>query len=73
MASGHEPGKKEICNEMTRRIILAYQTIVDYCQQYQYSFSEESVTGHQSLEDWWFKRFGDDPLWGKGLKPEPDR
>ena len=32
---------KEICIEMTRKIIAAYQTIMDYCRHYQYSFSED--------------------------------
>jgi len=37
---------KETCVEMTRRVIAAYQTIMDYCLQYQYSFSKESVKRH---------------------------
>lgn len=53
---------------MTRRIISAYQTLLSYCQQYRYSFSEEIVKTQQSPEDWWFERFGDDPLWGGGAK-----
>lgn len=59
----------ERCAEMTRRIISAYQAVLNYCQQYRYSFSEETVKQHQSPEDWWFERFGDDPLWGSGTKP----
>jgi DnaJ-class molecular chaperone len=61
-------GDKETCTEMTRRIISAYQTIMQYCAQYQYSFSEETVKRHLSAEEWWYERFGDDPLWGKGRK-----
>jgi DnaJ-class molecular chaperone len=61
---------QETCAEMTRRIISAYQTIMDYCHQYQYSFSEETIKEHLSPEQWWFEHFGDDPLWGKAKNPK---
>jgi DnaJ-class molecular chaperone len=61
---------QQVCAEMTRRIISAYQTIMDYCQQYQYSFSEETIKEHLSPEQWWFEHFGDDPLWGKAKNPK---
>jgi hypothetical protein len=53
---------------MTRKIISAYKMIMDYCQHYQYSFSEEAVRRHLSPEDRWFEQFGNDPLWGNGMK-----
>lgn len=56
---------EEKCNEMTRKIISAYNIIVNYCNNYKYSFSREEVKEHLSDEEWWFERFGDDPLWGK--------
>ncbi len=59
---------RERCTEMTREIIAAYKTILDYCQCYRYSFSKETVKRHLSPEQWWFDRFGDDPLWGKDKK-----
>jgi hypothetical protein len=43
---------------------------MEYCAQYQYSFSEETVKRHRSPEQWWAERFGDDPLWGNGAKPK---
>ncbi|MFO7559142.1 MAG: J domain-containing protein [Desulfobacterales bacterium] len=61
---------KDECTEMTRKIISAYRTIMDYCHQYQYSFSEDTVKRHRSPEEWWFERFGDDPLWGNGRPPK---
>ena len=61
---------KELSNEMTRRVISAYQTIVAYCNQYRFSFAEEEVKKHLSPEEWWFERFGKDPLWGKDAKPK---
>jgi len=57
---------KENCAEMTRKIISADETIMDDCVHYQYSFSENTVKKHQSPEEWWFERSGDDPLWGNG-------
>ena len=59
---------EKVCNEMTRKIISAYKMIMDYCQHYQYSFSEEAVRRHLSPEDRWFEQFGNDPLWGNGMK-----
>ena len=55
----------EECAEMTDRIINAYRTILDYCESYKYSFSEKEVKNYLSDEEWWFERFGEDPLWGK--------
>lgn len=60
--------KRELCAEMTRKIISAYQTIMDYCLHYQYSFSEDTLKRYRSPDEWWFERFGDDPLWGNGRK-----
>lgn len=58
------------CIEMTRKIIAAHQTIMAYCQNYQYSFSEDAVRRHLSPEEWWFDRFGQDPLWGSKVTPK---
>jgi DnaJ-class molecular chaperone len=62
-------GNKGKCTKMTREIISAYKTILDYCQYYQYSFSKETIKRHLPPEQWWIDRFGDDPLW-KGTKPK---
>lgn len=67
------PEQEEVSNEMTRKIIAAYATLMEYCQQYQYSFSKNSVKRHQSSEEWWFERFGIDPLWGDGRKLKTDK
>ena len=60
---------KDKCTEMTRKIIAAHKTIIDYCNQYKYSFAEEEIKKYLSKEDWWFERFGDDPFWGNIKKP----
>ena len=57
-------GNQEYCKEMTQKIIDAYQIILAYCSHYQYCFSEEVINKHLSPEEWWFERFGNDPLWG---------
>lgn len=59
-------GHHDECAEMTRKIIEAYQAIMEYCATYQYSFSEDAVKQNQSPEDWWFERFENDPFWGSG-------
>jgi len=59
-------GDPEVCAEMTRKIVDAYQLITKYCANYHYSFSEDTVKGNLSPEDWWFERFDNDPLWGSG-------
>ncbi len=56
---------KERCDEMTRKIIAAYEIIAAYCENYRYSFTEEEVRRYLSAEEWWFEKFGNDPLWGK--------
>ncbi|MBN1627108.1 MAG: J domain-containing protein [Deltaproteobacteria bacterium] len=55
---------KDKCNKMTKKIIEAYKIIISYCEQYKYSFEEDEVKKYLSEEEWWFERFGDDPLWG---------
>jgi DnaJ-class molecular chaperone len=60
----------EKCHEMTKKIIDAYNTIIIYCDQYKYSFAEEDIMNSFSDKDWWFKQFGNDPIWGKGHTPE---
>jgi DnaJ-class molecular chaperone len=61
---------KEQCNEMTKKIIAAYKTIINYCNQYKYSFSKEEIRNYLPEDEWWFERFGDDPLWGSDKKPK---
>lgn len=50
---------KNACEEMTREIIAAYETLVAYCSGYRYSFREEDVKRHLSPEEWWMEQFGD--------------
>jgi DnaJ-class molecular chaperone len=61
-------GDKEECTRMTCKIIEAYKTIMAYCANYEYSFNEEAIKRQLSPEEWWFERFGNDPLWGNTTK-----
>ncbi|MBU0987305.1 MAG: J domain-containing protein [Proteobacteria bacterium] len=56
------------CREMTVKIIAAYRLINDYCKNYKFSFSKKEVGRYISAEEWWFERFGHQPLWSS--KPE---
>jgi len=49
----------------------AYQTLLKYCAEYRFPFipgDDAQLDG----EDWWFERFGQDHLWGKGSVPKED-
>lgn len=54
-------------HEMMAKINEAYKTILDYLENYRYSFTEEEIKQNLPVDnnDWWSERFGDDPLWGK--------
>ena len=58
------------CNEMVRRIINAYNLLIEYCNNYRISFSKKEVSKYLSDEQWWFERFGEDPIWNKTKKKE---
>ena len=59
------------CKEMCQQINWAYEIIISYCNKYKYSFKEEDIKSFVSnvyeaeeYEDWWFAKFGNDPIWG---------
>ncbi len=58
----------ETCEEMTRKINAAYETIQKYCRGYRFSFAEASVKQQATPEEWWIDRFGEDPMWGCASK-----
>jgi DnaJ-class molecular chaperone len=55
---------EEICRQKTIEIIDAYRILMDYCENYKFSFSKEEIEKYISPEEFWAKRFGSDPLWG---------
>lgn len=59
------PDKKELSEQMTKQINHAYQIIIDYCDHYEFCFSEEEVEKYLTVREWWFSRFGNDPIWSR--------
>ncbi|MEA3280434.1 MAG: J domain-containing protein [Thermodesulfobacteriota bacterium] len=55
--------KKEIYEEMIRKITDAYDCIMMYCSDYKFSFSKEEVEKYISPEEWWAKRFRNSEIW----------
>jgi DnaJ-class molecular chaperone len=57
----------EICKEKMHTIQDAYTLILSYCEQVKISFKDEDIrrfTGKGEAFDFWYDRFGDDPIWG---------
>jgi preprotein translocase subunit Sec63 len=46
-------------------ITAAYQMLVSYCNEYSFPLTP-GANKDIDAEEWWFDRFGQDPLWGKG-------
>lgn len=63
---------EEICNEKTIEIINAFKTIMEYCDNYKFSFSKEEIEKYISAEEFWGKKFGSDPIWGNYNDDEQD-
>jgi len=55
---------EEISKEKTIEIINAFKTIMYYCENYKFSFSQEEIEKYLSADEFWKKRFGSDPIWG---------
>ena len=60
----HCNDSSEKCEKMARKITEAYRIILYYCSNYSYSFSRKEVEKYLSEEEWWYKRYGTDPIWG---------
>jgi hypothetical protein len=61
----HEPAH---CQEMAAQIIIAYETILEYIEDFKFSFTERDVKNNLPIDrhDWWMDMYGQDPLWGSG-------
>jgi len=55
---------QEICREKANNIIRAYKIISAYCKLYKFSFRKQEVEKYLSVQEWWFKKFGANPVWG---------
>jgi len=50
----------ERATQMSMQINEAYKTIMDYCNNYEYPFDEESVKQKTfSPNEWWHEKFGE--------------
>ena len=52
----------EECHEKTIQIIESYKLLMDYCENYIIAFNDPVM---ETEEEFWARRFGDDPMWGK--------
>jgi preprotein translocase subunit Sec63 len=59
-------GNDDLHKNKSAAIIQAYKTIMDYCRDYRISFSRETVSRYRSEDEFWWERFGNDPMWGSG-------
>ncbi len=54
------PDDAEAAQQMSVQINAAYTTILEYCNNYEYSFREEDIREkHADPHEWWESRFGD--------------
>ncbi len=52
------PTNQKQANEMSTQINNAYETIMHYIEEYEYSFDEESIKKRtQTPQEWWDERF----------------
>jgi len=72
----HHPDVQNSVKQQIEEIAMyelneAYQTLLRYCAAYRFPLvpgKNEKLEG----EDWWFERFGHDPLWGKESVSDKD-
>jgi len=57
------PSETKLAESKTREIIQAYKVIMQYCGEYQFSFSRQEVDKYLSGRERWIKQFGCDPIW----------
>jgi DnaJ-class molecular chaperone len=57
-------GKEDDFHEKTMEIIEAFGVLMDYCEEYRFSFSREEIENNLSPEELWMEQFGNDPIWG---------
>ncbi len=58
---------QEKCKTKTEEIVNAYKLIINYCNNYRYSFKKEDIVNNlpvkEQIQENFKKRFGNDPLW----------
>ena len=77
LSKKHHPDMQKSAKQEAGEITMynlteAYQTLLHYCVQYRFPL-EPGENEPLEDEDWWFERFGQDHLWGKGDCSKPKR
>ncbi len=49
--------------DLIKKLNFAYQVLMQYCDNYLINLEPEE--NNLNPEEWWFKKFGEDPIWGK--------
>ena len=50
---------QEQATKMSMQINEAYETIMRYCEEFEFPFDEEQIKKtHQSPQEWWHEKFG---------------
>ncbi|MEO5329233.1 MAG: J domain-containing protein [Magnetococcus sp. THC-1_WYH] len=57
----HAPSPDAVHTEVTRKVLKARDIILDYCDNYRFSFSQEEINHYLPPEEWLKKRFWEDP------------
>lgn len=53
------------CKQKTMDIIESSKLLIDYIENYKFSFDDKNDIHNNSVDDWWFNKFGNDSLWGQ--------
>lgn len=53
------PDNQEKATKMSMQINDAYEIVLEYCNNYEYSFDEEKIKkSHSTPAEWWHDKFG---------------
>ena len=56
---------KEECDELMKKVNDAYNTLIEYCENYVYSFKKEDVEDEEDAYMRYMKSFENDWLWSR--------
>lgn len=65
--------QKEAAAETSAELNRAYKTLLHYCEQFEFDFSEQEIRKNLPPEQMLYRRFSDDPVWGKWRNDERNR
>ena len=76
LSKKHHPDVQKSAKQKAGKVAMhelseAYQTLLHYCTHYRFPL-KPGENEQLDAEDWWFERFGQDHLWGKGSVPKGD-